>query len=672
MTNKTPFTEDQTVDSLKASEVVDWMKHEHPHRLLLPPIQRSVVWRNEQIINYWDSLLRGYPPGMMMIHQSNPGSQARSLIAGNTQDSHDHTFQLFDGQQRITTILLAYNKGQLADRLKLWVDLGSIPDTNSQLLFQLRISSTGQPFGYKADSPNEKTTVSERTTKAAEWRSANQLESYSSARAFEMARGSDLIGGSNIIHLAQAVGLLGDKDVVSKIQQLCGAPEDNIAAFVTALQSALQSKIVFQLIAQSIVKDEASYIRLFDRLGRGGTALSQDELTYSIIKHRYPQVHDRMVEIMDGPGRMVGEVNLVLGALRVTKLHTLDEVNSSWDRIGRPYPDFVSRLNNLPETENAFTELLGTSAKGNLYQMMEAIRKSLAYTSSNTKGLPSFLLARLPHELVDVLLLFSYGKQNIDIVSPRFALRWILFVTNSQKAANYIFQQFADQELERDFTYLSIYEELEKEGLARPLISDADLALLETEIDKPKHILHHWEKRFSTIKRKEDDSYQDSIRILAANRELTKRALLYLQRKVLSEQFPDFDPTTNKDEDLPIDLDHLIPDNKFGFNWKSRTSRLSFEDMDENFRHQRCNIGNTLGNFRWLNASENRSRGKKTIDPETAKQDLIKNVDEWNDLIEKTPWKEKDVATFQRLIDARTLELYRSLVVELTVEDVSL
>ena len=32
-------------------------------RLLLPTIQRSIVWKNDQIVNYWDLLLRGWFPG---------------------------------------------------------------------------------------------------------------------------------------------------------------------------------------------------------------------------------------------------------------------------------------------------------------------------------------------------------------------------------------------------------------------------------------------------------------------------------------------------------------------------------------------------------------------------------------------------------------------------------
>ena len=136
-------------------------------RLFLPPIQRSVVWRNSQIVNYWDSLLRGYPAGLMLVHRPNQ-SVARNTD-GNTCEIRPEDFELFDGQQRLVAILLGFQAGQLKNRIRLWVDLGLEPFPDSGQVFQLRVSSTGQPFGYQPQWPNEKPSLSKRGEKIDEW-----------------------------------------------------------------------------------------------------------------------------------------------------------------------------------------------------------------------------------------------------------------------------------------------------------------------------------------------------------------------------------------------------------------------------------------------------------------------------------------------------------------------
>jgi|LakMenEpi03Aug12_release.lakeMendotaPanAssembly.Ray.scaffolds.fasta_scaffold424609_2 hypothetical protein len=151
--------------------------------------------------------------------------------------------------------------------------------------------------------------------------------------------------------------------------------------------------------------------------------------------------------------------------------------------------------------------------------------------------------------------------------------------------------------------------------------------------------------------------------LLSTHGELIRCALLWLQRKYLSDQFPDYDPTSIRDEDLPIDLDHLIPHHKFGVDWRRQQTCLSFQSPDEkeNFHHLRWTVGNSLGNFRWLNASDNRGRQDGQIAETDRERDFIDDIPRWNDLIEKNVWTEKDVAAFQELIDLRSIKIYETL-----------
>lgn len=67
----------------------------------------------------------------------------------------------------------------------------------------------------------------------------------------------------------------------------------------------------------------------------------------------------------------------------------------------------------------------------------------------------------------------------------------------------------------------------------------------------------------------------------------------------------------------------------------------------ETFRRQRGVVGNSLGKFRWIDASTNRSS------------------EAWNSIIpggSRRLWGTAEIAKFQNLIDLRTLVLYERLV----------
>ena len=670
-----------SVETIKTVDVVRWTNGNETSRLFLPPIQRSVVWRNEQIVNYWDSLLRGYPAGLMMVHRSrrNKGGEIVKgrTVDGLTCEARDEDFHLFDGQQRMTAILLGHQAGQLNTRIKLWVDMGAVPSADSGLLFQLRVSSTGQPFGYEAQSPNQKPALYKRRDKIEEWRETNGMTWFDSIQAFAAVEGKDLIGAVHAIPLFQVISALVSKDareaVDDLVRQYPDILADRIESFVHALDGALKLPIIFQLIDQKVVEEEKEYIRYFGRLGQGGTALSNDELTYSIIKHQYPEVHDRMKEIMDGTaGRVASEVNLVLASLRVAKVHAPWESAAEWEIIGRPYPGFVSRLKELPGVGAEFQKMIPVIPGGRLKELLEGIRERLVYEKiKNPGGLPVILLARLPHQLVDVLLLMATQEAQCDCLAvcadmlAPFVLHWLLFVSDSDKAAWLFFKRYREQGgTATSRSIPSLIQDFESEGIARSMPFRSQLHLLREGIGQGEHRLRCWPERFTELDSGSDQKRGHALRMLSCERELIKRALLWLQREYLAENYQHFDPTSNRDEDLPIDLDHLIPDSKFGFHWKSRDSFIEFDDFDQNFRWQRGVVGNSLGNFRWLDTSINRSRGAGAIEALDQGADFITGTEAWERVRQKKPWDKADVAEFQKLIDLRTIDLYEKLLVD--------
>lgn len=685
----TPAATAPDVQALPVGKALAWMTRSSGSRLLLPPIQRSAVWRNTQIIHYWDSLLRGYPAGLMMIHAAQSG-QGRDAD-GITCDARDGDFLLFDGQQRMTALLLGAGLGQLREKLKLWVEFGSAPDPESGLRFALRMSSAGQPFGYRRSAANEKYPLPKRR-EAAEKREEGLrtpgLDSPVERPTLGNVDGAQLIDARNpvvplqeVLHAMIQSGVDDVPQVDAALKALqSGYPDidtESARDLLAALARLLDTRIIFQSIDTRIVTDPDEYIRFFGRLGQGGTALSNNELTYSIIKHHYPYVHDQMARIMDrrsdqGAGRIAGEISLVLATLRVAKVKVPMPDAKDRDIMCRPYPAQISRLRDSDATAQEFRRLVGDATTahgvGLLAGLLRDIRHWLAYDGTNNPGgLPGLLLARLPHGLVDVLLLMAADQRDKAdaLPAPRvsaFALHWLLFVGDDEQAADLSFAHYRDTRSVATAADLALLaREFRNEGIARRLPAADALHQVREDIKHHDHRLRIWSDRFSVLDADKERPCGDALRVLSTHGEIIKRALMWLQRGYLETEFGHFDPTSDRDEDLPVDLDHLLPVSHFGFDWRERTRRLAFNDEGENFRARRSEIGNSLGNYRWLDASKNRSRQAGALEPLPDGSDLIDLADEWNSLIARSPWDLDDVSQFQRLIDLRSLNIYEAL-----------
>lgn len=674
-------------ESISIRDLVDWSLAKGGRRLLMPPIQRSVVWSNEQVINYWDSLLRGYPAGMMLVHRPHKtetqSSKARDAH-GTTRDAHASDLLLLDGQQRIASILLGFGEGQMKENRRLWVDLGTISNKSVGLKFQLRISSTGQPFGYRPDAPNQKAELHKRRKRWEEWEEKHP-DRRRPQDAFLDAEGSDIIDAKCAVPFAKVCELLrrGHDSAIATLSEYEGSSPTTIHDFITALESALRSKVVLQLVETRIVDNQEDYLRFFERVGQGGTRLSDDELTYSIIKHEYPEIHDRMKEVMKSAGRFAGEVDLVLAALRVAKAVAPWEGAKEGERISRPTPAFVSQLKDRGRVQSKFFEMIPPSGReGQLRAALIQVRKALSYDGDiHPRGLPAMLLGRLPKELVDVLILFvvmrgveSPWTEDARTSLTAFTLHWLLFVNNDSKAASHAFEYALVNGAFTRESIRNLVKQYEDDGIAYFLPRRSVLSDLWNQVEKGTHKLRSWTERFTAADHADEHKPGEALRVLSTSEERVKRALLWLQRDYIAKTFPDYDPTSDRDEDLPIDLDHIVPQELFGFDWRRSNIRLESEAISDNFRYWRSTIGNSLGNRRWLAVSDNRSRGKGPYVPLEKNADLVSKPDDWNRLIPQDkddhPWSKDDVASFQRLIDLRALELYDKLLTESGIEDI--
>jgi hypothetical protein len=691
------FSGDKTVELISISRVAAWFKSKESGQLRLPPIQRSFVWRNEQIVNYWDSLMRGYPAGLMMVTRADQGHSAGRNLDNRTETLPETAFHLFDGQQRLLSLLLGLGDGALGDSLRLWVDIGEKPKNLGDRLFMLRMNSTGQPFGYRPEAPNQKISAEDRRNAHGSWPTEEGKPNGKPKRPDvifnEMAKTDPgtLSSAKCVVRLSYVVQELmkSHEDKIRNELLILAAPTASGAGaayiddFLAGLKKALNAEIIVKLVDNSVLK-EKDYRIFFARLGQGATRLSDEELTYSLIKNRYPHVHDRVEEIVRGPGRFASEIDLVLGALRVAQTLAPWPEAEEWKKAGRPISERIQSLyvDGAKTTEPYFLSMLpeDRAARCRLQVAIEHLRCGLLYDETNNHcGLPSMLLARLPRDLLDVLLLFTFkrgeertweGEDRTTLIA--FVLHWLIFVGDDGKAAYATFVQAgAEGWCVEQNSVAALLRNFETAGAARLAPRGHHWNSLFEQIKERGSTLTKWEERFSRTNAPNQASPGEALRVLSTHSELQKRALIWLQRGYITKTFPNYDPTSTHDDDLPFDLDHAIPQKLFGDDWRTVQKRVRVSASDENqFRDLRRTVGDSLGNLRWLAASDNRQRGMRQIEAEDDQRPLDDYIDRdsWNKLIsaDGTPrtWTGEDVATFQRLIDTRTLSLTKRLMEE--------
>lgn len=77
--------------------------------VLIPAIQRGLVWKPRQVELLWDSILRGFPIGSFML--------------SDISDNPNH-YYLMDGQQRFNAISLGFEINENPNAV-LWLDIDS-------------------------------------------------------------------------------------------------------------------------------------------------------------------------------------------------------------------------------------------------------------------------------------------------------------------------------------------------------------------------------------------------------------------------------------------------------------------------------------------------------------------------------------------------------------------
>jgi len=699
---------------MKVADYLDWAsgnkEFEDLGVLVLPLIQRSSVWKPKQIIDLWDTILRGMPMGCLLEQSlatvDNSTPMYVDLKTRELKTLEGKGIALLDGQQRTLTMLLGWPFEERPDH-RLWVDLADNPQGSH--LFRLRVTTKNQPFGFQKSS-STKLSLSDRTKAYEEYyKHESNTNKDSSEDIFNKAkphRSKAAIDLHLIIEQWKKGNKVDWRDwlrkriVESSSEELNADDIDGkINLFSEALDRLFSMEIPIVKVNDSHMDDgdtdeqDPPLAILFKRIGTGGTTLSDEDYVYSIIKHRIPPAYG-LVETLHNKksiASLLSSTDLVMTAVRLLA----DTLGNTTNFESPTKKQFHTLLKNK-SFKSEFKELIEGKVLETAFSQLTNLIKYKK--NENEIGLPLQAFPQLKRPLIQVLIKWIYDLKDNDGVERilndnqerviRFVLYWQIAVKNPKKASNMVFNRLSKGS-HADFPDKEIYELLIKDyKLALPIVSpqfmaEKRLSMVRHNIDSgSKEILTGW-KRFEV---KKEDILSDEIRGAV---ELYQRwwgygqyvhpILLWLQRDLVDQwESGNDNPLAGRDEDTFYDYDHISPQSNWS-NWRGAIGDdrlIDFKVSGDDSGHYRT--GNSIGNVRVWCSSENRSDGdaspetklfgnseKPMLKDDSSKRlkDSVINPEDKKFWIgcsnaEKRKWDSKRVKAFQCAIEERAFYLY--------------
>lgn len=99
------------------SKVGDLVRDVRNGRIGLPDLQRPFIWKDNKVRDLFDSMLKGYPIGYIMLWESPTDYENKKSTIGNNSKTYEEPKELgIDGQQRLTALVAAMFAVEVKDK----------------------------------------------------------------------------------------------------------------------------------------------------------------------------------------------------------------------------------------------------------------------------------------------------------------------------------------------------------------------------------------------------------------------------------------------------------------------------------------------------------------------------------------------------------------------------
>lgn len=553
--------------SYNIRDVGFWAKHPDEY-ISIPSVQRSLVWKPAQIELLWDSILRGFPIGAFML------SEINNEDANNKEEKqkrYDEHYYLVDGQQRFNAIAQGYNSFGSENSI-VWFDLEPSLKVSekSTRKYWVKLTNKAHPWGYKN---NDECHV----LSAAERREALRIFELDGCNIYndgvELKNTFPVTAGKPIPLFWMLTAPTMNQDVFVKSvmnsfeensrSQVFKLPfdsieEDTISMYYECFKRVKKYQISINLLTKDVMKSETQAEKdcdektdlevLFNRIGKGGTAITENELLYSAIKVYWPrkikEVNDELASLYMPP------VSLIMLAFRLA-LTTND------DNDFRKNPSLkqvrVIGVNKTGKEYKSIEELYYNELKS----ILDRVNSWLSFGN-----VPPILRTTLARKTPTIYLLLMYLEKRKLVKEED-----ILFV---QALAFYLFWLRKDKVKDSECVE-TIYKKLKDATpeTYKSKIIESIISLTQRELLYPLYTPEQFEEIWK-------DSIGDDPQWrpwgnkrwnepwwpLWSKIVFDKDMLLYAQREYLNNNFKLYNPAQAnmwEEHNRPWDYDHIVP-----------------------------------------------------------------------------------------------------------------
>ena len=627
----------------------------------IPSLQRGAVWEPQQIEMLWDSIMRGFPIGSIVIAQriNNQNDKRQNTLANDTESSPPATHHILDGQQRCNAITWGFvdpwNK-KLSDDVVLWLDLkpGDRLLKNSTRKYLFRVTTKAHPWGFRHDDKTGNLTAEnirkamagfkELHLKPEKWpeRFHKELISKEAIDNDCVKRPSPRLAMPYDAGLPVPVSLLlkhfkdghlnldelKDEPMMTVIMINSGEFEKgkiDLSHIDLGLSMVEHARLVALQVSET-VNGIDDIEQIFQRLNIQGTPLDPEELAYSVIKAYWTDLEKIMSSLPVNLHHST-EARLVSLGVRVAltdsdadKLkpkRTVEQIRNIFKDNSANEPKSIENISDKNLIEPFFKN-------GEFEKSLKWIDDNFRYSDSRNFGLPAYLRSSVAWSSLDVfawlmLLAKRNNYENITdekltkkIIGIALTIHW--FGVDKEGAVNALPKCLSD------LSSMAISElkdsENRKTFIHTPLnLTDIDDALQLNE-NSTKNQLENWSSFWQGVVVRDEQGvvFQEEVRAkrereyglfiekLRSEREL----LVYAQRGYIEHNFGDFDPSNKlmwKGHNRPWDYDHILPSNSIG---GTGNGTLTFTKICQAWQ-------NSIGNLTAVDFTFNRS-SQDTVD----------------------------------------------------------
>ncbi|MCK5536134.1 MAG: DUF262 domain-containing protein [Bacteroidales bacterium] len=633
----------------------------------LPSLQRGAVWKANQVELLWDSLMRGFPIGSLVISEKIQGQKTKNLKSSTKKSTDNVNYHLLDGQQRATTISLGFLdpfEVQENHFSYLWIDLAYDRKKykNSTRKFLFRLLTPAHPWGYQRN---------DNASRLETHKIRKHLLSFSPEESKPIPYNSFPYESEEPIPFCWLYDEYDenineeeywekiDAKIMSRLNKLPSIEykkyKENIEykrIIFMAIQQLFNTKIPLLEVPKSsfTTQDNQSDVsdieHLFQRLNQQGTKLEGLELSYSMIKAYWSGIENSFEKIRTRP---MSEAYLAMLSIRTS---LIDENNTNL-----PIERSITQIRALAKHENEknhkkkIETYLGISDEHynqenfDFKSDIDFLEKILLYSKDNIFGLPPVLRTNIATKSRDVYLLLvwisKYIRENNKkhLVDDNFKKRIIglataldLFSDDKKLAVNKIYEILKSDPSDIN-NYNNILNKLEnikqgKSGINKLVTPNKLEYLLNISCDMEKFEI--WDLWYQIVERLPENEQEVAkidiwpfIKTLSNGRlNSNNKALLllmYAQRQYMKDKFGHYDSMLEmwSEQNRPWDYDHILPSTTL----YNRKGVIKYRKPGNVYL-------NSIGNLQILAFEDNRSKNDKLIDCTKSLDTALINDDE--------------------------------------------